>query len=187
MMASTNRIFVSTLIVILIHGLAAWAISRSVTQLAARQVTETFVKVYVEPRVRSRKKTDPAPNLSQLSILRQNPLLTLLVDIPRIDFEVSRNAAASVAAPSLDPEPSVDLYPYIVEAALLPGEGATVVLRIEVLEDGSAGQIAIDVSSGSNQVDRAAIAYARAHHWAPAMVAGAPHSMWIRWGVRLQA
>jgi TonB family protein len=187
MMTSTNRIFVSALIVVSLHGLAAWAINRSVLRLATPQVTETLVKAYVEPRVRSRKKTDLALDLSQLFILRQKPWLTLLVDMPRIDFEVSRNAAATVAAPSLDPEPSVDLYPYVVEAALLPGEGATVVLRIEVLEDGSAGQIAIDVSSGSNQVDLAAIDYARAHRWAAAMIAGAPHSMWIRWGVRLQA
>lgn len=65
---------------------------------------------------------------------------------------------AAVAAPSLRPDTAVSLEPYIAQAALLPGEDATVVLRIEVLASGKPGRIG----------DRT-------------------ESMWIRWGVRLQA
>jgi TonB family protein len=187
MMTSTTRRFISALIVGSLHVLAAWTISRGVIPPAAPPVMETLVTTYIEPRVVKRGATVSGQNLSKISTLRTNSWPALHVDIPLIDYEVSRNAAAMLAAPTLDPEPAVDIYPYIIEAALLPGEGATVVLRIEMLADGSAGRIAIDVSSGSEHVDQAASDYARAHRWAPATVAGAAHSMWIRWGVRLQA
>ncbi|MFL6605670.1 MAG: TonB family protein [Steroidobacteraceae bacterium] len=79
------------------------------------------------------------------------------------------------------------MTPFIARAALLPGEGATVVLRVEVLETGIPGRVEIDVSSGSNQVDQAAVSYARTQRWYAGRVDGLAHSVWIRWGVRLQA
>jgi len=75
----------------------------------------------------------------------------------------------------------------IAQAALLPGEGATVVLRIEVLTSGEPGRIEADVTSGSRQVDQAAIAYARQHYRYAGRVRELSEAMWIRWGVRLQA
>jgi len=61
------------------------------------------------------------------------------------------------------------------------------VLRIEVLDTGEPGRIEVDASSGSAQVDQAAINYARTLHWYAGRMDGTPHAMWIRWGVRLQA
>jgi protein TonB len=69
----------------------------------------------------------------------------------------------------------------------MPGEGATVVLRIEVLPNGEPGRIEIDASSGSSQVDEAAMDYARAHRWYAGRDGQTPQAMWVRWGVRLQA
>jgi TonB family protein len=72
------------------------------------------------------------------------------------------------------------------QASPTPGEGATVVLRIEVLESGDPGRIEIDASSGSQQVDQAAVDYARIQHWYAGRANGTPRPMWVRWGVRLQ-
>jgi TonB family protein len=120
-------------------------------------------------------------------VLLGHPLSVLDIKTPRIDFTVDRNVNAAMAAPVLDSDAPVDSSIFVQRAALSPGEGATVVFRIEVLEDGSAGQITIDVSSGSAQIDEAALEFARAHRWIPAVVAGIPKAMWIRWSVRLQA
>jgi TonB family protein len=102
-------------------------------------------------------------------------------------FDVSRNNEAASTAPVLQDGARRDMEPYVKQAALLPGEGVTVVLRIEVLETGEPGRIEIDASSGSAQVDEAAIGYARTRHWYAGRTNGTPHPMWVRWGVRLQA
>jgi TonB family protein len=62
-----------------------------------------------------------------------------------------------------------------------------VVLRVEVLESGDPGRIQVDVSSGSQQIDQAAMDYARIQHWYAGRLNGVPHAIWIRWGVRLQS
>lgn len=109
------------------------------------------------------------------------------IELPEINFVVSRNEAAVSVAPSLKEGGHTNMAPYIRQAALLPGEGATVVLRIEVLATGEPGGIEIDTSSGSGQVDQAAVDYARTRRWYAGRINGAPRAIWIRWGVRLQA
>jgi TonB family protein len=79
------------------------------------------------------------------------------------------------------------MAPYVTQAALLPGEGATVVLRVEVLSTGEPGRIDVEVSSGSRQVDQASMDYARQLRWYAGHIADRAEPMWIRWGVRLQA
>jgi TonB family protein len=147
---------------------------------------ETFVTTFIQPRIRD-AGPEPDRHLSQLSLYLRTSLSNLRIPQPSIDFSVSRNDAASIAAPSLQYSAVVAMRPYIKEAALLPGEGATVVLRIEVLDSGEPGDIEIDTSSGSPQVDRAAIEYARTQHWYAGRVNNVPKRMWVRWGVRLQA
>jgi periplasmic protein TonB len=115
------------------------------------------------------------------------PLQELNIPLPNIAYDIARNEGATLAAPSLRPDNTVNLQPFIAQAALLPGEGATVVLRIEVLATGEPGRIDIDTSSGSHQVDQAAIDYARQHRWYAGRVGDHAESMWIRWGVLLKA
>jgi TonB family protein len=120
--------------------------------------------------------------------LRLNPRLTaLLTAQPDFDFSVARNDSAAVVAPTLQGDGHSGIEQYLQQAGLRPGEGATVVLRIEVLESGDPGRIEIDASSGSRQVDQAAVDYARIQHWYAGRANGAPRPMWVRWGVRLQA
>jgi hypothetical protein len=47
--------------------------------------------------------------------------------------------------------------------------------------------MAVDVTSGSRQVDQAAMDYARHLRWFAGRSNETPEAMWIRWSVRLQA
>jgi TonB family protein len=153
--------------------------------LPRQSQSDMFVTAFIQPKIRDDGAPSVHPDLSALIMRAKTPLI--YIDQPEISFEVARNNAATSAAPSLQDSTQRDTEPFIEQAALLPGEGATVVLRIEVLESGEPGRIEIDTSSGSPQVDEAAIAYAHTRHWYAGRTNGTPHPMWIRWGVRLQA
>ncbi len=92
-----------------------------------------------------------------------------------------------VVAPQLIATESPDLISFAVKAGLSPGENAVVVLRIEVLADGTVGQVKVDVSCGRDPVDQAAIEYAKHLVWVPGRLSGVDSVMWVRQGVRLAA
>jgi TonB family protein len=105
---------------------------------------------------------------------------------PTIHIAAEPNGAAVSVAPQWDDSSAVDESPYARAAGLVPGEGATVVLRMEVLPAGTLGQVIVDGSSGKMQVDLQAVEFARAQHWIAGAVDGTPRSMWIRWAIRLE-
>src|ERR1700722_11059794 len=183
----TERTAVLVLLVAL-HIVLFHAFTRA-TYHAALSVEppEALITVFVQPRIR--EASERASVVDPLSLqLRLNPRLNALADTqPDFDFFVPRNDFATVVAPTLQGDGHSGIQPYLQRAGLRHGEGATVVLRIEVLESGDPGRIEIDVSSGSRQVDQAAVDYARIQHWYAARKNGAPHSLWIRWGIRLHA
>jgi TonB family protein len=144
------------------------------------------VTAFILPRIRESIGKDP-PDLSSLVVRLAPDLADLHIEQPQIDFEVGRNASVSNTAPSLIGLTQVDMREYVRSAALLPGEGYTVVLRIEVLSSGEPGRITVATSSGVRQVDQAAIDYARTRRWNAGQVNGVAQAVWIRWGVRLQA
>jgi TonB family protein len=151
------------------------------------QPPDALITVFIRPRIREAGEPVSVVDPSSLQ-LRLNPRLTALLDAQsNFDFSVPRNDSAAVVAPTLQGDGHSGIQPYLREAGLMPGEGATVVLRIEVLASGDPGRIEVDVSSGSRQIDQAAVDYARIQHWYAARANGAPRPMWIRWGVRLQA
>ena len=147
---------------------------------AAVAMTTIFLRTSIVEGVRPLE-----PDLSVLMVPIELPLTGLSIDSLGPENAVSRNGGATVAAPSL--KSSVAMEPFARQAALLPGEGATVVLRVEILESGEPGRMFVDTSSGSRQVDDAAMEYARANRWYSGRVDGSAQPMWIRWGIRLQA
>jgi TonB family protein len=147
---------------------------------------ESTVTTYILPKIREATGND-IPDLSTLVVQLDTHFTDLHIDQPQFEFEVARTAGASSTAPSLIGRTQIDMNAYVRQAALLPGEGATVVLRIEVLANGDAGRIEVDTSSGSQRSDQAAIDYARTRHWNAGRVNGVARAVWIRWGVRLQA
>jgi TonB family protein len=117
----------------------------------------------------------------------------------------ARSASAASMGPSPDSDPpvittigigtmapqlmdgSLDSSPFARAAGLQPGQGATVVLRLEVLTSGELGRVEVEVSGGTPDIDRAAVAYARALVWTGGMIDGRPATIEIRWAARLQA
>lgn len=174
-------------IIVALHVEGAQVINRSVTHAVADTATkQRLVTVFIQPRIRVSWRP-AAPDLSRVTYMADQPTPALHIDSPAVDFDVSRNDGAAMAAPTLDASNLTDIAPYIARAALLPGNAATTVLRIEVLESGAPGRIEVDTSSGSRQLDQVAVDYARTQHWYAGRVKGVPHVMWIRWGVRLRA
>jgi len=151
------------------------------------QTQETLTTIFLQPAIHEGPNAARGPNASMLVIPIDAPLPVLNIPAPPIAYETTRAEGATITAPTLRPDNAVPMAPFISEAALLPGEGATVVLRIEVLTSGEPGRIDVDVSSGSRQVDQAAIDYAREHRWYAGRLSDNPRAMWIRWGIRLQA
>jgi len=142
--------------------------------------------MFIRPRIREPSELVSTIDPTTLR-LRVAPRLTAL-QLPDtgIDFSVERNTAAMVVAPTLEGDGQAGIQSYLRQTGLMRGKGATVVLRIEVLASGDPGRIVVDASSGSPQVDEAAVSFARIQHWYAGRMNGTPRPMWIRWGVRFQ-
>jgi TonB family protein len=141
--------------------------------------------IFIQPTIRADHAV--GPDIYRLTVAALVPVEVPHIEAIPSEFTTEREHGAGIAAPTLLSSSTVSLAPYVAQAALLPGEGATVVLRIEVLENGEPGRIEVDNSSGSEQVDRAAINYARTQRWYAGREGDTPTRMWVRWGVRLQA
>jgi hypothetical protein len=178
---------VSGLLVCALHLGAVWTIGRATQhRQASSGVDERLVVVFSQPTIRD--STGPtSSDLSRRLVLTRIRLTSLSLDSPRIDFEVDRNPGSVISAPVLQTEGRTDIGPYLKKASLLPGEGATVVLRVEVLATGNPGRILVEATSGSGQIDQAAVDYARTRHWYAGRANGEARTMWIRWGLRLQS
>ncbi len=130
------------------------------------------------PRVTAPISVDVLPIKT---VAAQPPILAPLEDTP---FTTERGGGRVTP-----PRPSVlaDIVPFARQAELTPGSGATVVLRVEVYGSGLVGRVGVDVSGGTRALDEAAIAYVRALKWVAGRVDDRSETMWVRWGVRLQA
>jgi TonB family protein len=112
--------------------------------------------------------------------------LSLILPPPPIVFALGNDGAVRTAPQLLDgAQPPIE--PYAHRAGLLKGESAFVVLRVQVLAAGSVGQVEIDVSSGSRQVDEAATDYVRTTRWIAGRLGASEEVSWIRMGLRLAA
>jgi TonB family protein len=173
-------------LVLTVHVVGVVLFTYSTPVLIARSASAQSVTAFLLPKIRDGGSDLPA-DISALVVRLDRQITALHIDQPQINFEVVRNGSALSAAPTLIGISQPDMRAYVRQASLSRGEGATVVLRIEVLESGDPGRIQIDASSGSRQIDQAAIDYARTLHWNAGRVNGVARAVWIRWGVRLQA
>jgi|HubBroStandDraft_6_1064221.scaffolds.fasta_scaffold894978_1 TonB family protein len=182
---AVRALLIAGILAVHLAGFAGLASSARV-RVGRPTAADSTVTAYILPKIRDEAAVD-LPELSMLVMQLSPQLPDLHIEAPQIEFEVARNGDAVSAAPSLIGRTQTDMSPYVREAALLPGSGVTVVLRIEVLEDGSPGRIQVEASGGTRQIDQAAIDYARTRHWNAGRIDGTAHTVWIRWGVRLQA
>lgn len=147
--------------------------------------TEPLVAVFVRPRIVL--GSDPAAALPERPVIRVRATVPRLYDVPIPNLDRPTTVAMGVG--TMVPQPAdiyVDPTPFAQQAGLPVGLGATIVLRLEVLGSGELGRVEVDVSGGSEAIDAAAVAYARAMPWLAGAIDGRPEAMWIRWGVHLQ-
>src|SRR5262245_2833435 len=102
-------------------------------------VTDDRITIlFIQPKIsdgQSRKK----PDLSRITYKTRDLPQTIHLNLPILDFEVERNDGSAISAPTLMPDNQTDIATYVAKATLRPGEGATVILRVEVLATGTPG------------------------------------------------
>lgn len=170
-----------------VHVLGVWALASATA--GSRGTTELRTIAFAEVLTNNPERVTPdqSPQLREVQVLEtlSDPVMGL-PSPPTVSLEQLNPEAVAVAPRLLDDDPP-DMALYARLAGLRPGESAVVVLRIEVLADGRVGQVEVDVSSGSRQVDEAALAYVQALKWIPGRLHGAEDTTWIRHGVLLTA
>ncbi len=104
-------------------------------------------------------------------------------------FDPNADLVPGVISPISTPQPmpseTVDPQWYALRAGMTAGEAATVMLSVEVLADGSVGDVSVTRSGGSAAIDEEAIAYIRRLQWIPGSVHRHARTMRIRWEVVL--
>ncbi len=86
------------------------------------------------------------------------------------DADLVPGVTAEVSAPHPSTSQDTSAASFALRAALQPGTSVTVILSVEVLPDGSAGQVSVVAGSGNALVDAQATAYVRALRWIPGSV-----------------
>jgi TonB family protein len=183
-MRSTGRQQISIAALVgLAHLVAIWALQSSTRFSQRPRQSLVVMEIHLLPRIRT--LDDPvivtAPELIHVAL--EKPMIDLIpiVDVPR---PLTQSMGVGTVPPTAE-SAGVSKAAYVAAAGLVPGDGATVVLRIEVLDSGEVGRVEVDVSSRDPRIDEAAMAYVRAWHWRSGTRNGEPQSMWIRLGVRL--
>lgn len=171
-------------LVVAAHLALGWFIARSPLSLArSASRTEPLVMISLVPHQEAPiTLMMPARLLSVDRVDAEPPVLR--------DIEVEETPAgmAGHSGSTIPPHPNgepIDTLPFARQAGLPQRAGATVVLRVQVLGNGAVGQVLVDVSGGSSQIDQAAVAYVRALKWLGGRIDDKPETLWIRWGVRL--
>ena len=169
------------------HMVVMWSLAAGTYAQRTEPVMQTLIATILQTNNSALVSANQVFLVTHATTL-QDPidLRMSLPTAPVFEFTEPNGDAVSVAPRLLDATPA-DMAPFARQGGLLPGESAVVVLRIEVLSDGQVGQVQVDVSSGSRQVDAAAMDYVRTLAWLPGRFHGIEESTWVRHGVRLVA
>lgn len=128
----------------------------------------------------------PAPEVDLDNVpVDQNALALVQFDEP--DLEALAGIVGPASAPRLSRYQSVDVQDFAMRAGIVPNHPLTVVLSVQVGEDGGATEVHIVRSCGLAAADAAAIDYALALRWIPGTVDRNPRSMRITLPVTLVA
>lgn len=164
------------------HAGVIGAVIATPGEIGARPETEPLVAVILRPAIAVSRNPSVAP--PPIYALKDAPIL-YDPQLPELHRSVLDVFGVGTMPPRVD-DAEIDATRFAREAGLEPGDGATVVLRVEVFGSGELGRVEVDVSGGTPEIDREAIAYSRALVWIGGMVDGHPATVWVRWGVRLQ-
>ena len=173
---------VSTAVVIGIHVLA-FAVLSSLSLRADRgmaKMSTPMEAALVETLARNEDSWLPAPPPEIAPGVIELPEPTL----GDISEDANEGTAPTLSGMFIPPRPDSTtpsgLSQFARQASLPAGKMVRVILRVEVLPDGSTGTVAIDTASGFPSADSAAVEYARTLRWVPASYGGEPTAMKVR-------
>ena len=171
--------------VVAAHVFIIWTLCATTTSVQRPPIYQKFPAVVMLTNNPSRVSPDRGMRPIDIVVLQESGDPNMGLPAPSlIFFDEPNGSAVSIAPRLLDTNPP-DVLPFARKAGLLPGESAVVVLNVEILPDGRIGQVRVDVSSGSRQVDDAAMDYVRQLVWLPGRLHGVDETTWVRQGVRL--
>lgn len=161
--------------VLLLHAAGIWVLSKESITRSDRQSAPVMILELL--RVEA---GHVAPSFAE-------PVLETpgVADIPVPEFRTDPEAGVRLSPPQVDISLPVDPAPYAQSAGLHAGQSAAVLLVIDVLSDGTTGDVSVKITGGTAVIDAAAIAYARALRWIPAVLDGKSVKSRTLFGVNL--
>lgn len=120
---------------------------------------------------------EPAQVGSATGLLTSDSLAVRSAEIPRHDS--SAGGGGSEGGQLTGPRVGYRMIPRYPESARRAGAQGTTVLRVRVLADGSVGEVRVDRSAGSADLDAAAGDAAKHWRFEPARRVGEPVSVWV--------
>jgi hypothetical protein len=105
---------------------------------------------------------------------------------PVIDAGADPDVSAAGTRAPFAIDPDKENCSYANAAGLAPGDGATTVLLVEVLDTDKIGSVSVDVSGGTEAIDKAAMRFVRELTWVGGQSEGKPVPMKVRFAVHLQ-
>ena len=146
-----------------------------------------FVMLLEFPPIEVRRAPySPEPMMVELLGLEvgitTSPLDSPYTPDPRVnlavpDLSMDSMAEESTESPRIDSEQQVFTLPFAQRANLRDGEVGVVILRLQIAADGSVIAAEVVRSTGGDDLNAAAIEYARSTRWIPGVVDGEPQAM----------
>lgn len=180
------RVLIAALIVavhVIVVGLFTHFEARR--QLADVTASEFFVPAQIIVQLPRWDKV-PAPEVDLDDVPVDRNALRL-VQFDDSEQDALAGIVGPASAPHLSRFQSVDVQDFAMRAGIAPQHPVTVVLSVQVGEDGGASDVNIVRSSGLAAADAAAIDYALALRWIPGTVDRNPRAMRIMLPVTLLA
>jgi TonB family protein len=171
---------IAGLLAVLIHAVVIVGLVVSVSAPAAlsSMVSSVVLLTSASPPLQ-------APNLAP-TVTDDEPVIKLPAPELVIDDDDAATSGALYSAPVLVTSVTEEVQSQLAQrAGLSTGQSATVVLRIQVLAHGRAGDVAVERTGGSEAIDAAAIEYVRQLTWMAGRRGGEPVAMTIRLAVNL--
>lgn len=166
----------------LIGSLQRWSRTIDHATLQSSSSDSIFVALPTPKGTRMDDVPMPIVRLSSVSLALPT-LIDVVFEDP--DADTIPGIIAATSAPQPLRSAVVEHSAYALRAGLTPGESVTIVLSVEVLADGSVGQVSVQSSSGNPSVDLEAIALARAVRWVPGTLHRHAISMRVQYSVTL--
>ncbi len=177
---------VIAVLVLFFHISLLWCLAHwGMPTVRATPTVVPFQIITVASALPHRVSTNIAVDLVKID--QFNDTLRVLTSLEPSAVPVGTEKPNTGIIPPHPVEPIGDASAFVRNSGVPTGVHVTVVLRVKVTGSGNLDQVQVEVSGGSALIDKAAIAYVRSIRWIGGRTGDQPASMWVRWGVPINA